>query len=344
MISLTSSRNYIIIKDKKELELAKACDVCRYIILENNNVIYIWSRAFGKWTKEKYVLFGNVKEKDEETTGIKAYQSFYSYCGKDEIEKMKHILTPIPIWESYEQMHYANISFMGKKIYENIYEFDANSAFTYGALQLPDGFELLKEYMTELYEKKETAQNKITRSRYKNLQNYLIGYFARIKDFVRVRSEIIRASNFNIQSKMAEIVTNKGYVYLSNTDSIVTNEVGAAVMEKYTGNKVGQFKLSTFTDRLYYKSPNAYQLGEKVVYSGVSYFARKHTDFFKEQFAEQKGSLIEPFDFALEATNESYYKLCRVRYGEIVVTVVNKIGEKLDTIIYKIGGQNGKNI
>ena len=338
MISLTSSKNYIVIKDKKELELAKACDICRYIILEDNNVIYIWTRLFGKWVKEKYVAFGEEKVKDEETTGYQAYQSFYAYCGKDEIEKMKHIFTPIPMWESYEQMHYANVDFMGEKIHQPIYEFDANSAFTYGTLQLPNGFELLKEYMTGLYEKKQNATNKITRSKYKNLQNYLIGYFSRIKDFVRVRSEIIRASNLNIQMRMAEIVSHKGLVYLSNTDSIVTNEVGAEIMEKYKGDGVGQFKLSTLADKLYYKSPNAYQLGEKIVYSGVRYFARKHTDFFEERYAEQTGTLIKPFDFAIEATNDIYYKLCRVAYGEITVTVVNKIGEKLDTIIYKIGG------
>lgn len=338
MINLTSSKNYIVIKDKKELELAKNCDICRYIILEDNNVIYIWTRLFGKWVKEKYVAFGEEKIKDEETTGLRAYQSFYAYCGKDEIEKMKHIFKPIPMWESYEQMHYANVDFMGEKIYQPIYEFDANSAFTYGTLQLPDGFELLKEYMTGLYEQKQNATNKITRSKYKNLQNYLIGYFARVKDFVRVRSEIIRASNINIQLRMAEIVSHKGIVYLSNTDSIVTNEVGAEIMEKYKGDGVGQFKLSTLTDKLYYKSPNAYQLGEKIVYSGVRYFARKHTDFFEERYAEQTGTLIKPFDFAIEATNETYYKLCRVSYGEIKVSVVNKIGEKLDTIIYKIGG------
>lgn len=338
MISLTSSKNYIVVKSKKDLELAKTCDICRYIIWEDNNIIYIWSKQFGKWVKEKYVAFGSDKAKDDETTGLRAYQSFYAYCGKEEVERMKHIFTPIPMWESCEQMHYANIDHMGEKIYQSIYEFDANSAFTYGTLQLPDGFELLKEYMIGLFEYKKSAQNKFTRSKYKNLQNYLIGYFARIKDFVRVRSEIIRASNLNIKMRMAEIVFKKGSVYLSNTDSIVTNEIGAEVMEKYKGDGVGQFKLSTFTDRLYYKSPNAYQLGEKVVYSGVSYFARKQTDFFKERYAEQTGSLIKPFDFAIEASNDTYYKLCRVEYGEITVTVVNRIGEKLDTIIYKLGG------
>ena len=338
MIKLTGSKNYIVVKSKKELELAKTCDICRYIIWEDNNVICIWTRAFGKWVKEKYVAFDTEKEKDEETTGLRAYQSFYAYCGEEEIEKMKHIFTPIPMWESYEQMHYANIDFMGEKIYQPIYEFDANSAFTYGTLQLPKGFELLKEYMMGLYEKKQSAINKITRSKYKNLQNYLIGYFARVKDFVRVRSEIIRESNLNIKLRMAEIVSHKGTVYLSNTDSIVTDEIGAEIMEKYKGDGVGQFKLSKLTDKLYYKSPNAYQLGEKIVYSGVGYFARKHTDFFDERYAEQKGSLIKPFDFAIEATNDIYYKLCRVAYGEITVSVTNKIGEKLDTIIYKIGG------
>lgn len=338
MINFTNSKNYIVIRTKKELETAKSCDICRYIIFEDSNVIYIWSKQFGKWVKEKYVAFGDCKEKDEETTGLRAYQSFYAYCGKEEVEKMKHIFTPISMWESYEQMHYANIDYMGKKIYQPIYEFDANSAFTYGALQLPEGFELLKEYMLELFERKKNAQNKITRSKYKNLQNYLIGYFARIKDFVKVRSEIIRASNFNIQMRMMEIISKKGSVYISNTDSIVTDKIGAEVMEKYKGDNVGQFKLSTFSDRLYYKSPNAYQIGEKVVYSGVGYFARKHTDFFKERYATQTGKLVQPFDFAIEATNETYYKLCRVKYGEIIVTVVNRIGEKLDTIIYKLGG------
>lgn len=336
MVSLLSSRNYIVVKDKKEAELAKACDLCRFIILEDNNVIYIWIRAFGKWVREKYVVFGDAKEKDEETTGLRAYQSFYYYCGKDEIERMKHIFEPIPMWESYEQMHYANFEYVGEKIFKPIYEFDANSAFTYGALKLPDGFDLLKEYMIELYNKKETAANKITRSKYKNLQNFLIGYFARIKDFVRVRSEIIHESNLNIQFRMAEIVKNKGTVFLSNTDSIVTDEIGAEVMEKYKGNGVGQFKLSTSTDRLYYKSSNAYQLGEKIVYSGVKYFARKHTDFFEERYAEQKGSLIKAFDFAIEASEKDYHKLCKVEYGEITVTVVNRIGETIDKIKYKI--------
>lgn len=336
MINLPKSRNCIVIKSKKELDEAKSCDLCRFIIFEDNNAIYVWTRAFGKWSKERYVAFGEAKEKDETVSGLRAYQSFYYYCGKEEVEKMKHILTPIPIWESYEQMHYANIDFIGEKIMQPIYEFDANSAFTYGVMQLPKGFELLKEYMMELYNKKENTTNKIIRSKYKNLQNFLIGYFARIKEFVKVRSEIIHESNLNIQFRMAEIVKNKGKVYLSNTDSIITDEVGASVMEKYKGNGVGQFKLEAITDKLFYKSPNAYQLGDKIIYSGVSYFARKNTDFFKEQYAHQQGNLIQPFDFELEGSDDNYLRLCKIRYGEITVTVTNKIGEVLDILTYKL--------
>ena len=62
MVNLTGSKNYIVVKSKKELELAKTCDICRYIIWEDNNVIYIWTRAFGKWVKEKYVAFDTEKE------------------------------------------------------------------------------------------------------------------------------------------------------------------------------------------------------------------------------------------------------------------------------------------
>lgn len=342
MLNLIRSRNYIIIKDRKELERAKSCDVCRYIIFEESNVIYIWTRLFGKWNKEKYVLFGSSKDKDEETTGLKAYQSFYAYCGREEIEKMKHILSPISMWESYEQMHYANVEFIGEKIYQPIYEFDANSAFTYGALKLPDGFNLLKEYMLGLYELKEKAKNSITRSKYKNLQNFLIGYFARIKEFIRVRSDIIRESNKNIELRMAEIIKNNGKVYISNTDSIVTDEIGANVMEKYIGSDVGKFKLSTKTDRLFYKSSNAYQLGDKIVYSGVSYFARQHTDFFNDIYAEQKGSLIKGFDFSLNLDDEMYSRICRVKYGAIEVTVCNKIGEVIETIFYRISNKESK--
>lgn len=337
MIKLKSSRNYIVIKTKKELELAKACDVCGHIIFEDKNIIYIWTKEFNKWIKEKYVVFGTSKEKDEETTGLKAYQSFYAYCGKDEVEKMKTVLSPIPIWESCEQMHFANIDYMQEKIFEPIYEYDVNSAFTYGATKLPDEFKLLKEYLAGLFEERLNTTNAITKSKYKNLQNYLIGYFARIKDFVRVRSDIIQESNKHIELKMVEVVKNKGKVYLSNTDSIVTDERGAEIMEKYKGDKLGQFKLSTKTDKLYYKSPNAYQLGEKVIYSGVSYFARQHTDFFNERYAEQKGTLIKPFNFELDLENEDYFRLCKVEFGEINVKVVNKLGEEIEQINYKLG-------
>ena len=158
-MKISAARNCIIAKSKKEVELAKTCDLCRYIILESGNVIYIWSRKNRSWYKEKYIAFGKDEEKDEETTGIKAYQAFYAYCGKDNVERMKNIYTPIPMWESYEQMHYANIEFIGEKMYKTIYEFDANSAFTYGVTRLPDGFEPLKEYMLLLYDKKKKMNN-----------------------------------------------------------------------------------------------------------------------------------------------------------------------------------------
>lgn len=337
MKRLINARNYIIVKSKKELELAKACDICRFIIWEDKNAIYIWTRQNYKWVKEKYVEFGKSTETDDTITGLKAYQSFYAYCGKDEVERMKHILTPIPMWDSFEQMHFANIDFAGEKIYQPIYEFDANSAFTYGTMQLPEGFEPLKEYMGNLFEHKKSALNKITRSRFKNLQNYLIGYFARIKEFVRVRSEIINESNINIKLRMAEIVKKKGVVYLSNTDSIVTNEKGAEVMQKYMGDNVGQFKLELSTDKLFYKSPNAYQIGDKVVYSGVSYFARQHTNFFDDKIAEQRGSLIKGLEFTIDTSSDEYLKICKVGYGQITVIITNLIGEELERIHYKIG-------
>ena len=334
MVILPKIRNYVVIKSRKELQEAKRVYLCMFIILEENNIIFIWTKIDGKWKEDRYVLYGQDNEKDFETTGSRAYQSFYDYVGKEKVEEMKHILKPIEIWESYEQMHYSNYEFAEQKIYEDIYEFDANSAFTYGVMQLPSGFEPLKEYMQLLYDKKETSTNKITRSKYKNLQNYLIGYFARVKDFVKVRSEVIRESNFNINKKMLEITKNGGKVYLSNTDSIITNSIGAEIMDKYIGEKVGQFKIACTSNKLFYKSSNAYQIGDKVIYSGISYFARRHTDFFKDEIAEQNGSFIIPFDFSLEDRDLGLSKLCRVSLGVITVEVFNKIGEKVGNYVY----------
>ena len=332
---LSRARTYIIIKNIKELEVAKQNHLCMHIIYESNNCIYIWNRINSKWSKTVYSVYGKVKELDFETTGLKAYQSFYYYCGAEEVEKMKLILSPIDVWDSYEQMHYANIDFIGQKIYKNIYEFDANSSFTFGVFQLQEGFEKLKEYYDYLYNQKENAKNQLIRSKYKNLQNYLIGYFARVKQFVALRSNIIFNSNMNIVSKMKEIKREGGEVYLSNTDSIVTDDIGNEVMQQYIGTKAGQFKLQIKTDRLFYNSSNSYQIGEKVVYSGVKYFARKYTDFFKELYAEQEGSLVVGYDFDFEYENEEYKNLCRVKNGEIKVKVYNKTGELVDIIIYK---------
>ena len=337
MFKLTSSSGYIIAKNKTDVKLAMSCRLCTDILLELGNTIYIWKNLCGEWKRERYTLIGDDKEVDLETTGLKAYQSFYSYCGSDEVEKMKHIYEPIPMWESYEQIHYANLEFAGEKMYKNIYEFDANSAFTYGVLKLPDGFDVFKEYMLELYDKKKNTTNKLTRSKYKNLQNYLIGYFARIKDFIRVRSEIIKECNINIQSRMAEINNKGGNVYISNTDSIITDEKGAEVMYKYIGTNVGQFKLELKTNKLCYLSSNAYQLGDKVVYSGVKYFARKHIDMFNDIFCEQNGSLIEEKTFVIFEEENQIYKLCSVGYGTITVNKYNAIGELIDIIKYKAG-------
>lgn len=337
MERLINARNYIIVKNKQELSLAKSCDICSFIIWEDKNCIYLWKRNGYKWEKSKYVQFGKDNETDETITGRKAYQEFYHYCGRDEVEKMKSALSPIPIWDSNEQLHFANIDFAQQKIYKNIYEFDANSAFTYGALHLPEEFYLLKEYMQGLFDLKESSTNKITRSKFKNLQNYLIGYFARIKEFVRVRSDIIGNSNNNITTRMAEINKSKGIVYLSNTDSIITDDYGADVMQKYLGNKAGEFKLKQQATRLYYKSSNAYQIGDKVVYSGSPYFARKHTDFFEDKVAIQYGSLVKGFDFRIEASSDDYFKICKVRFDEITVVVCNSLGEEVDRIYYKIG-------
>lgn len=337
MITLSASRNYIIVKNKKELDEAKKCDLCCHIIWEENNVIRVWDIEFGKWVMRKYVIFDKAIEADNTVSGLKAYQAFYSYCGKEEVERMKTLLRPIPMWESYEQMHYINVDYVGKKLYQDIYVFDANSSFTYGALQLPDGFDIFKEYMLGLYNEKESATNKITRSKFKNLQNFLIGYFTRVKQLIAVRSEIIRESNNNIMSHMGYIRKRGGTCFLSNTDSIVTDSKGAEIMFPLLGDKAGDFKLEQQSDRMFYLSPNIYQIGDKVKHSGVRYFARKHTDFFTDKIASQSGSLIVGSEFQFNLEHAEYNKICKVSFGEIEVTVTNKIGEVLDKIYYKIG-------
>jgi hypothetical protein len=333
---LIKSSCYIIIKNKYELKEAKKCDLCLNIIMEDNNIIYIWTKKNGDWFLNKYVVFGEDTNIDMETTGYKSYLDFYAYCGKEEVEKMKQILPIINKWESEEQMHYFNFDHIGEKIYKDIYVFDANSSFTYGVTKLPKGFELLKKYMLSLYDLKEKSTNKITRQKYKNLQNYLIGYFTKIKEFVSVRSEIINASNNNIRTKMSEIIYNGGKCYISNTDSIVTDSIGNDIMQKYIGNKVGQFKLEKKSDRLYYESANIYQIGDKVKYSGVGYFARKHVDFFKDLNARQEGNLIIGNNFYFNLESDEYTKLCSVEYGVIKVTIFNKLVEKINILKYKI--------
>lgn len=334
MFNIPDVRNVVVIKTPREFRAATKIISCRYIICEDGNVIFVWTRKGSEWVKNKYILFGEDRDRDFETSGFEAYRKFYSYCGVTEIERMKNALSPIPIWESQEQMHYANIDFVGQKLYQPIYEFDANSAFTYGTLKLPSDFDKLKEYMLMLYDKKKIAATKLERSRFKNLQNYLIGYFAKVKQLIRVRSDVILQSNLNIKKRMGDIVRAGGIVYLSNTDSIVTDDKGAEVMQEYIGDDVGEFKLEQKTDRLFYNSSNSYQLGNKVVWSGVKYFARKNTNIFEDKIAKQDGALIKEIDFYI--SEDDKYKICRITQGIIVVTVTNLIGELIDIKKYRI--------
>ena len=92
-----------------------------------------------------------------------------------------------------------------------IFHIDVNSAFSYGTIKLQNDFDLLKEYMLSLYELKKNATTDIEKSRYKNLQNYLIGYFSRIKKFVKLRSDIIDNSNKNVRKMMKDVINNHGF-------------------------------------------------------------------------------------------------------------------------------------
>lgn len=335
-MKLPTYSNCAIVHNAGELRNAMSDILCGHIIWERGGTIYLYTRHLNKWLREKYVLFGEDKETDEEVTGRMAYQKFYGYCGKDEVEKMKLILPRIEAWDSVEQLHYSNVFHAGEKIEKRIYEFDANSSFTYGIYGLPKGFEKLKEYTATLYSKKESAVDAVERSKYKNLQNFLVGYFARVSGFVSTRSNIIDISNNNIGERMREVIENKGTVYISNTDSIVTDDYGADVMGKYLGKAAGQFKLKGTFDRLFYKSSNCYQIGNDVVWSGVKYFARKNTDFFADRIAEQEGSLIEGYDFTIPEEGSNRVKKCRVKYGVIEVSIYNTIGELVEEKEYRI--------
>lgn len=338
MIKFSNSRTYIVIKNIRELENAKKCDLCMHIILESGNIIHMWDFIKFKWVKSKYTAFEEEKYKDDSVTGFSAYLRFYKYCGKSEIEKMKKILPIIEPWESFEQMHFYNLDFIGVSLNQEIFEFDVNSSFAYGATKLPKGFELLSNYMTELYEKRKNTTNIKEKTRIKKLIVYLVGYFNRIKEFVAVRSAIINESNSNVRKHIAKIRSNKGIVFLSNTDSIVTDKKGAEIMLPLVSDKLGCFKLSKYSDRLFYRSSNAYQIGDKVVYSGLSYFSRKHTNLFKGYDAVTTGNLIETYDFELNEITENcmYQRLCRVRNGILTVTVYNVLGEVIDIINYKL--------
>lgn len=336
-MKLLNYSNYAIVSNNGQLREAMKNKLCGHIIWERGSNIYIYTRKGLKWDRQKYSMFNKQEEKAEDVTGRMAYQQFYAYCGKEEVERMKLILPPIDAWDSIEQLHYSNVFHADKKIEKDIYEFDANSSFTYGIFNLPKGFEKLKEYTDGLYSKKENAENKVERDKYKRLQNFLVGYFARVKGFVSTRSEIIDISNNNIGERMREIFEAKGVVYLSNTDSIVTDDIGADIMSKYIGKQAGQFKLKGKYDKLYYRSSNCYQIGNDVVWSGVKEFARMNTDFFNDRIAEQYGSLVEGYDFM--TTSGSDVKLCRVRFGVVEVYIYNEIGELLEIKEYYINNE-----
>lgn len=335
-MKLYNTRNYIIAKSGKDVSRAMQNKLCSYIIFEEGRVIYVYKRVGIKWIKERYVYFGNVPEKDNEVTGHQAYIDFYKAVGEVSIERMKLILPPIERWDSCEQMHYCDMFYAGNKIYQDIYVYDANSSFVYGVNNLPKGFEPLKDYIGFLYEQKRDAENSIVRSKYKNKINFLIGYFARVKGFVSTRSEIIKGSNENISNVAMEIIDAGGKVYLSNTDSIVTDRIGSEIASKYIGNEAGQFKLEGKYDRLYYNSPNSYQLNDKVVWSGIKTFARENTDFFSGKIARQEGSFIVGAEYELDCEDKGMSRLCKVELGKITVKVYNSIGEIVDEKEYVI--------
>ena len=335
-MKLPNTRNYIIIEKDDELYSAMQNMYCRFIIQERANTIFLWHKVQSKWKFYKFSFFGESAKSEDGTRGIEAYQRFYKYCGKEKIEEMKKVLPNIEIWESEEQLHYYNPKYANKLLKGNFYEIDINSSFTNGVLKLSDDFILLKKYMLELYDKKMNAKNKKEKIRNKNLQNFLIGYFARIKDFVSLRSQIIKNSNDYVIEKIALIERSGGVAYLSNTDSIITNDVGYNLLKDFIGDEVGMFKLEIKSNKLYYQSSNCYQIGNKLVYSGVRYFARKHTNLYTGQTAKQNGELIKGYDFDLEALEEEGNNICKIKESKIIVTVYNKIGEEIDRIIYKI--------
>lgn len=314
-------------------------ELCRHIIIESGNTIFLYNKYNGKWLKSVYSCYFEPEEKDFSTSGFEAYRLFYDYAGKDEVEKMKSYYNEINIWESFEQFHYYNLEYANEVINNKVYVYDVNSSFTYGALQLPDCFFKLKEYLMILYDKKKLAENKALRARYKNLQNYLIGYFSRVKKLIAVRSQIISKSNSNVKQFIIKIKRKRGKVFLSNTDSITTDEIGRTVLDEYIGSGVGELKLEKTANKFFYKSSNCYQLDDKVIFSGVKTFARKNTDLINGFSAKQYGELIKSYDYELTEKSGGI-RLCKVDFSEIKVDIYNILFEKVETKIYKLKGES----
>lgn len=334
MNEIAPLRVWSVAKAIPEIKMLKEIKLCSGIAFERGEQITLFFKNKTGWTQCDYL---GENDTAFDVSGNSAYRAFYSFCGREEIEKMKKVLPKIEIWESVEQIHYFDFHYAETFIFDKIYEVDVNSSFAYGSLKLSGQFSLLKKYMLMLFAGKRTAATLRERDFFKKMQNYLIGYFARIKDFVSLRSEIIKNSNMHLYSLISKIKSAGGEVYLSSTDSILTNECGFNAVREFLGDGIGQLKLVNVGEKLYYQSSNIYQIDDKVKYSGVGYFARKHTDFFANKIARQSGSLLAGYDF--ELLNEgSNSRLCKIGESKIIVDEFNLLGEKLGTKKYTLKG------
>ena len=68
----------------------------------------------------------------------------------------------------------------------------------------------------------------------------------------------------------------------------------------------------------------------------VETYNKEIEEWNKNHPNEQK-RMLELFDMEQFLTNEEYRKIWRIKFGKIIVSVFNKIGELLKQIEYKIG-------
>ena len=181
----------------------------------------------------------------------------------------------------------------------------------------------LLDFVEYEYARKKTS-TKEERDKHKLILNSLIGIMKYHNVFLRIA--VLEYARMYIESLKDE------NTIMQTVDSIVSLTPRP---DLDIGDNLGQFKLEQVANRLYYRSPNAYQLGDKIVYSGVQYFAKKHVDLFNEISATQEGSLIRGFNFVIDE-NKEYTKVCEVEYGEITVKQYNFLGELINTFKYKV--------